>query len=89
MDPIVVVAIILGIIVVLFVLDWRLNRTRTRPWRKAPPSETQADREHRPHQSGRSWAAAPVEAALPAKSRLDQAVHWRGTQVQVQQHAEI
>jgi hypothetical protein len=52
MDPIVVLAIILGIIVVLFVLDWRLNRTRTRPWRKAPQSETQADREHRPHQSG-------------------------------------
>ena len=52
MDPIVVLAIILGIIVALFVLDWRLNRARPRPWRKPPPSQTQADREQRPHQSG-------------------------------------
>jgi hypothetical protein len=52
MDPIVVVAIILGIIVVLFLLDWRLNRGRTRPWQKALPTETQADHEQRPHQSG-------------------------------------
>jgi hypothetical protein len=86
MGPIVVVAIILGIIVVLFVLDWRLNRTRTRPWRKAPSSETRADREHRPHQSsniGPFRAAAPAEtAALPAEPRHELgaegrlAEHW-------------
>jgi hypothetical protein len=52
MDPIVVVAIILGLIVVLFLLDRRLNRGRTRPWQKAPPTQTQADQEQRPHQSG-------------------------------------
>ena len=80
MDPIVVLAIILGIIVVLFVLDWRLNRTRTRPWRKAPQSETQADREHRPHQSGNIGpftGGAPVEAeAPPAESRCRSGGAW-------------
>jgi hypothetical protein len=41
-DPI-VVAIILGIIVVLFVLDWRLNRNRPRPWRSEPQRSADAD----------------------------------------------
>lgn len=50
MDPIVVVAIILGIIVVLFVLDWRLNRNRPRPGREAPPGAAEVDREQHPHQ---------------------------------------
>jgi hypothetical protein len=43
MDPIVVVAIILGIIVVLFVLDWRLNRNRPRPWPSEPKRSADAD----------------------------------------------
>jgi hypothetical protein len=50
MDPIVVVAIILGILVVLFVLDWRLNRNRSRPGREAPPSAAEVDHEQHPHQ---------------------------------------
>jgi hypothetical protein len=40
MDPVVV--IILGIIVVLFVLDW-LNRNRPRPWRSEPQRSADAD----------------------------------------------
>ena len=43
MDPIVVVAIVLGILVVLFVLDWRLNRNRPRPWRSEPQRSADAD----------------------------------------------
>jgi hypothetical protein len=50
MDPIVVVAIILGIIVILFVLDWRLNRNRARPGQEAPPSAAEVDHEQHPHQ---------------------------------------
>jgi hypothetical protein len=49
MDPIVVVAIIVGIIVALFVLDWRLNRNRARPGREAPPSAAEVDHEQHPH----------------------------------------
>jgi hypothetical protein len=37
MGTMIIIAII-GLLVVLFVLDWRLNRNRQRPWRKAPPS---------------------------------------------------
>jgi hypothetical protein len=43
MDPIVVVAIVLGILVVLFLLDWRLNRNRPRPWRSEPQRSADAD----------------------------------------------
>jgi hypothetical protein len=37
MGTMIIIAII-GLLAVLFVLDWRLNRNRQRPWRKAPPS---------------------------------------------------
>jgi hypothetical protein len=50
MDVIIVAAIILGILVVLFVLDWRLNRNRPRPWRTAPPSQAEVNREQHPQQ---------------------------------------
>jgi hypothetical protein len=43
MDGIVVAAIILGILVALFVLDWRLNRNRPRPWRSEPQRSADAD----------------------------------------------
>jgi hypothetical protein len=43
MDGIVVAAIIVGILVVLFVLDWRLNRNRPRPWRSEPQRSADAD----------------------------------------------
>ena len=50
MDPIVVVAIILGIIVVLFVLDRRLNRNPFTPGRESPPSAAEGDHEQHPPQ---------------------------------------
>ena len=43
MDGIVVAAIIVGILVVLFVLDWRLNRNRPRPWRRQPQRSADTD----------------------------------------------
>ena len=54
MDPIVVVAIILGILVVLFLLDWRLNRNRPRPWRSEPQRPADADISQNP--SGQAGA---------------------------------
>ena len=54
MDPIVVVAIVLGILVVLFLLDWRLNRNRPRPWRSEPHRSADADISQNP--SGQAGA---------------------------------
>jgi hypothetical protein len=48
MDGIVVAAIIVGILVVLFVLDWRLNRNRPRPWRSEPQRSADTDTAHNP-----------------------------------------
>jgi hypothetical protein len=52
MDAIIVFAVIIGILVGLFVLDWRLNRNRPRPWRRnAPPTDAEAYRAQHPHQT--------------------------------------
>jgi hypothetical protein len=48
MDGIVVAAIIVGILVVLLVLDWRLNRNRPRPWRGEPQRSADTDTAHNP-----------------------------------------
>ena len=45
-----IIIAILVLLVVLFVLDWRLNRNRPRPRRKAPPSAAEIDHEQHPHQ---------------------------------------
>jgi hypothetical protein len=45
-----IIIAILVLLVVLFVLDWRLNRNRPRPWRNTPPSAAELDREQHPHQ---------------------------------------
>ena len=77
MDPIVVVAIILGIIVVLFLLDRRLNRGRTRPWQKARRPRrrlTTSTARTKAATSGHFSAAARAEAAAAlAESPFDQA----------------
>ena len=45
-----IIIAILVLLVVLFVLDWRLNRNRSRPRREAPPSAADVDHEQHPHQ---------------------------------------
>jgi hypothetical protein len=52
MDAIIVLAVIIGILVGLFVPDWRLNRNRPRPWRRnAPPTDAEVYRAQHPHQT--------------------------------------